>query len=282
MTLSFFFLFPNYAFPDLFPIPPIDNDVAVVYSTTPVKQESFIMKKWGINVMNSYSIEQYKRTNGPEGEKVIMTREYTDRNFGTSILTLEFKPEGDRLRQTRLLREVIKFSGGKALYYELNFDDLGSTYPPEDTYALEVRTFLFRGLDMTKKSKFHYNWWASEMAIIPRYIKTKKTKEITITAGTFNCYQIELFIDIGGFVNRGDYLNKIINPFLPDFIMYFDVNPPHYFVHYKGSVGPPGSPEVNMDLVKIVQGEQAIEEIRRKVRSPDSYTDDGKLPDIFE
>ncbi len=280
LTLSLFILSPTRAFPELFPFPPIEDHVAFVYSTTPVKQESIIMKKWGVNVLNSYSIEQYKRVIGPDGEKIIMTRELTDRNFGTSTLVLEFKPKGDRLRQTRLVREITKFSGEKALTYELNFDNLSKAYP-EDTYALEVRTFLFRGLDMTRKSKFRYNWWTSEKAVVPWYIKPKSIRKIAVPAGTFNCYEIEMYIDIAGFVNRGGYLNKIVNPFMPDFSMYFDVTPPHHFVHYKGPIGPPGSPEVNLDLIKVVRGEKAIEEVRRRIRSAASYTDDEKLPDIF-
>ena len=272
--------FPARVFPDLFPIPPIDNDVAIVYSTTPVEKEIFKAKKWGLNVMNSYSLEQYRRTRGPEDEKVIMTRKFTDRNFGTSVQTMEFKVQGDRLKQTRLVREIIRLSGESVLSYDLDFKRLGNAYP-EDTYAPEMGGFLYRGLDMSRKSKFFYYWMPSERAVVPRYIKIKRPRKITVPAGTFKCYPIEMFVDVAAFIHRGGYLNRIVNPFMPDFVMYFDVDPPHYFVHYQGPLGGPGSPEVNLDLVKIVKGEQAIEETRRKLRSPSSYTDDGKLPDIF-
>ena len=113
------------------------------------------------------------------------------------------------------------------------------------------------------------------------YLKVKRPKKITTPAGTFKCYRIELYGNIADLLNRGDYLNTILQPFLPDMVLYYDVNPPHYFIHYRGSMGPPGSAEGNMDLVRILKGEEAIEKVRRRLHSPDSYTEDRKLPDIF-
>jgi len=89
---------------------------------------------------------------------------------------------------------------------------------------------------MKPRTKFKYYWWASERSVIPMYTKVKNPKKITVPAGTFTCYPIEMYIDVADFVNKGEFVNKIINPFLPDLSLYFDVNPPHYFVHYTGPI----------------------------------------------
>ena len=67
-----------------------------------------------------------------------------------------------------------------------------------------------------------------------------------------------------------------------DTIIYFDVNPPHHFVNYKGTLGPPGSTEVSLELLKVVKGREKIEEVKRRMMLPESYSEDGKLLDIFE
>ena len=280
--VSCLLFFPTYAFSELFPIPHIDNDVLFVYLQTPVKHESFINKKWGLDYLYAYSTEQHKRVQGPDGEKVISIGESIDRNVGSYVVTLEFKVKDGRLQQTRALREIIKFSGEKVIYHDVDFEGLGETIP-EDSYTAEVMTFLFKGLTMTPKSKFSYHWWASDRSVFRMRLKVKKPKEITTSTGTYRFCPIELSPpNIAEFLNKGDYLNTIINPFLPDTIMYFDANPPHHFIYYKGSFGPPGSPEVNLELVKVVKGEQEIEKIRQRMRSPDIYTDEFTLPNILD
>ncbi len=274
-------LFPAYALPDLFPTPHIDNDIALVYQNTPAKEGKFRSENWGLDIMNSYFIDQYKRTSGPDGDKVTMTSEGFYRNVGSYSVTLEFKEKDNRLQQTRFTREVTDFSGETALSYKISFEGFRDIFP-EDTYASEILAFLFRGLDMTPKSKFTFHWWSTESSAIRMYTKVKKPREITVPAGTFTCYPVEVYVDIAGFLDRGGYINKLVNPFMPDSILYFDVNHPHYFIYYEGPHGPPGSVESHIDLVKIVKGEQAIEEIRQKIKSPETYAGDGKLPNIFE
>ena len=272
---------PTDVLPDLFPTPHIDNELAFVYSHTPVKEEEFRKKDAGLGLMNAYSIIQQKRISGPDGDKVVMTLDAYAKKVGAVIMTLEFKEKDDRLQQTRFTREIIDPSGKTALFFEIDFENFRDIFP-EDVYALEVIMFLYRGLDMTPKSKFTYHWWTTESSAFRMHTKVKKPEKITVPAGTFTCYPIELYVDFAEFLDRGQYINTLINPFVPDHIMYYDVNPPHYYVHYQGPMGPPGSLESKVDLVKIVKGEQEIEKIRNRIKSPDYYTDDGKLPNIFE
>ncbi len=274
-------LFPSPGLPDLFPTPHIDNDLAFVYLHTPVKEDEFRKSGSGLDLMNSYSIIYQRRTSGPDGDKVVMTLEGFAKKIGTMVMTLEFKEKDDCLQQTKFTREIISISGEPTLFYEIDFDNFRDIFP-EDVYALEVIMFLFKGLDMTPKSRFTYHWWATESSAFRMYTKIKKPEKLTVPAGTFTCYPIELYVDFAEFLNRGKYINTLVRPFIPDHILYYDVNPPHHYVHYEGPLGPPGSLECNIDLVKIVKGEKEIERIRNKIKSPASYTDDGNLPKIFE
>jgi len=273
--------FPTLAFAELFPVPPIDEEVAFVFLVTPVKKEKFINKKWGLKFINTYSIEHHKRITTPEGDKILMIMEGVERDCGPYKVVLEFIEKDGKIQQTRFLKELYDFSGNNVLTYDVDFKNMDHVFPP-DRYTSEINTLLLRGIDISPKSKFHYYWWASERSVIPMYTKVKKPREITVKAGTFKCYPIDIFMNVADFVNKGDFLNSVINPFLPDITMYFDVNPPHYFVYYKGPIGPPGSPEANLELVKIVKGKEEIEKVRKKVTSPDLYGPELESPVLFE
>ncbi len=270
IILTSLLLIPNNAVSDLFPVPHIDEDTAFIYLTTPVKKEKFINKKWGLDFVNSYSIEEHKKGSDLDGEKITTTYETMDKDVGRYKITLEFKITNGRLKQTKFIKEVITFSGKKAFSYKINLDKAGNMFP-FDTYAYEINTFLYRGLEMRPKTKYAYYWWATERTAIPLYIKVKRPKKITVPAGTFKCYPLEMYMDVSGYFNKGNYINALINPLLPDMILYFNVEPPHHFIHYKGPIGTPGSMEINLDLVKIVKGRDEIASAKEKLYH------DGKL-----
>ncbi len=102
------------------------------------------------------------------------------------------------------------------------------------------------------------------------YAVVKPPENITTAFGNFTCYPVEVRTNIAKFANLGSLLSSLVRPFIPASAFYFDVNPPHYFIHYDGPLGPPGTPEGNLDLVKVVRGEEKIEEIRRLLSSPET------------
>ncbi len=270
LIITFSIHFPKDAFSDLFPIPPIESDTAFIYQVTPVDMKQYKKRKWGFNYINGYTIEQHKLIRSPEGDKITMIIESIDKNVGSYIVTLDFMVEDGHLRQTRFLTEIITFSGETISRHEINFNKLRDLFPP-DIYSAEIITFLFKGMNKTPKSTFSYYWLATEKAAIPMYTKMKKLKKITVPAGTFTCFPVEMNVNVADVLKKGKYINKIINPFLPKVVLYFDINPPHHFIHYRGPFGPSSSIEGNMDLIKIVKGKQAIKEARQQLRSPDFY-----------
>ncbi len=276
ILLSIIF-FPTSAVSELFPISIIENDVAYIYHITTLKEEKYKNKKWGLFLKHYYAIEQHQRFEEPDGERITITTEGIDKDFGKQVRIIEFKVKNSRLRQTYFQKEIIKFSGKKVNSYVVDLEELSAQYP-EDTYTTEAIYFLLRGLELNHKTKFRFHWWGSETSIIPMYAKiNKKQKKISVPAGTFTCFSAKLFVDVSDFLDRGEYINTLISPFMPDNLLYFDVNPPHYFINYMGPLGPPSSPEKNFELFKVVKGKEEIENARSKLMSPKSYNNDGKL-----
>ncbi len=265
---ALFLSLPPLAFSGLFPAPLINNDQAFIYLTSPVKQEKYINKKWGLPFLNDYSLHRYQRTKDSEGEKVIMIGENIDPETGIFITTLEFKAIGDSLQQTKFCKKLINWSEETVFSYEADFESMAHRFPA-DSYAFEIFPLLLKTLINNAASKFSFHFWASERTVIPMYVKAKiKTiKEVTVPAGTFNCYPIEVYPNVADFLNLGEYFNTIVHPFVPTFIFYFEVEPPHRFIHFKGPAGPPGSSEINLDLVRTVKGEKAIKDIRARLMS---------------
>ncbi len=271
---------PFQAAGDLFPMPPIDDEVAFVYRQIPVEKDKFISENWGFKFSNTYSMTYYKWQTTQTPKKVVMVMEGVDREVGPYIVTMDFIEQQGRLKQTRFTRKVLKYSGEAVLTYEIDFEKFRHIFPP-DSYASEIIGFLFRGLDKRSKSKFTYYWWASEKSAFLMNTVVKRPKRVTVPAGKFTCYPIELYANIADFMDKGEYLNKIVNPFMPDQVLYFDVNYPHYFINYEGPMGPPGSMEIKIDLVKIIKGRKKIEKMRQQLWSPALYANTDGLPQIF-
>ena len=152
------FICPKLSEADLFPTPPVAKDVAIVTHSTTVEEEKYKNKKWGFNLKHYYSIEQHKRITGPEGVRVIITEESIDKDFGVFTLTMEFKEVNGRLRQTKYLKEITRFSGIKVYSYELNFEEMEGRYPV-DTYTSEIVSFLLKGIRTLPKERFRFHWW---------------------------------------------------------------------------------------------------------------------------
>jgi len=278
MALSL--LFPVCGYSELFPLPPIEEETAFIYRSSPVKKGKYSQAIWGFNLSSGYTIEQHKIERNPEGQKITMIQESIDKKIGSNIVTLEFSVESGRLKQTRFLREVITFAGDRVFHYEIDLKKLGKVFPP-DSYSVEIMTFLFKGMYQIPKQTLSYHWLISEKSAVPIYVKMKKPKKINVPAGTYTCFPVEMYIDVADFMSRGKLLNRIINPFLPEVVLYFDINPPHHFVHYKGPLGPPGSAEGRMDLLKVVRGKEAIKEACSKLKSPDFYADRNDFSTIL-
>jgi hypothetical protein len=58
-----------------------------------------------------------------------------------------------------------------------------------------------------------------------------------------------MYPDLNDWVSLGSVLNRLAKPLLPRYEMWFEASAPHRVVRYEGAFGPPGAPEVVLELL---------------------------------
>ena len=178
----------------------------------------------------------------------------------TSELTLHMPVRGGRFdekctfalapsfRPTRFER-VLTGDGGQPIREERV--DFASTVPklPEATYPETLLPFLLRGqpLDGARRSLYA---WICDRFVARVYYEAKGEHEVRVPAGRFDAHEIVMYPDLNDWVKLGSVLTRLAKPFLPKYHMWFVERPgePHRLVRFEGPYGPPGAPEIVLEL----------------------------------
>jgi hypothetical protein len=121
------------------------------------------------------------------------------------------------------------FFGGKML--KINKEYIG-----QEGLGILMRSFIASGL---KKYSFHL--LTNEPAKYKMDLKLLCIENITVPAGTFECYKIQMSPDLG--------LLKIATVFIPPTYFWYTTNSPHFFIRYEGLESGLGTPYVVMELL---------------------------------
>jgi hypothetical protein len=79
-----------------------------------------------------------------------------------------------------------------------------------------------------------------------------KTETVTVPAGTFPCYMIQLTPDYEAIMGNWSWGAKIFKPLVPDYIFWIEQAEPHRLIRFTGRFGPNGSaPLQAWELTKI-------------------------------
>lgn len=141
----------------------------------------------------------------------------------------------------RLLRVL-----GDARKKDIDFPKSPFPLPPT-TYPEILIPFLMRGQPMDGKRRALHAW-TSDRFVARVYYESRGTKEIEVAAGSFPATQVWMYPDLNDWVKLGSVLTKMAKPFLPRYGMWFDAEHPRRLLRFEGSYGPPGAPEIVIEL----------------------------------
>jgi hypothetical protein len=132
------------------------------------------------------------------------------------------------------------------------FPLLSAPFPP-DTYPLEapmgyVVTRL--GLGTQQRASFH-TMLSDTLAQIDLWIDGRET--VRLTAGEFDCYRVRMRANAQSlFPKLPAFLKPILSFFIPTYTVWLTVEEPQMLVQFRGQMGPPGSPEMLVRLLKVL------------------------------
>ncbi|MGE0713245.1 MAG: hypothetical protein AB7N76_37000 [Planctomycetota bacterium] len=162
------------------------------------------------------------------------------------VLTLT--PQGEGLRAARLVRSVYTHAELRVRHEEIDFSD--ATIPlPESSYPEVALPFLLSWQPHDGKTRDLYAWINDRFVARVEY-QSKGKDPVQLDGRRRDAVYVVMYPDFNDWVRLGKVLNKLAYPFLPKYHMWFDPQPPHAVLRFEGPYGPPGAPEVVMELVE--------------------------------
>jgi len=159
---------------------------------------------------------------------------------------LRLAPTPDGLTTSRFLRSVYFADGRRVRNEEVDFA-AGALPLPAATYPEVAVPFLVPWDPHDGKERAVFAWVCDRFVARIRY-KSLSRKQVTVPAGTLDCMEFMMYPDLNDWVHLGRVITRMIRPFLPKYRIWAAPEPPFHIIRFEGSYGPPGAPEIVMEL----------------------------------
>src|SRR5262249_32181282 len=127
-----------------------------------------------------------------------------------------------------------------------------SSYPPEAPLAY-VLTKLGLG---RRRERASMNLVLMGISVVELQVWTDGQEQVTVPAGTFNAYIERMRVTADSlFPNLPGFVLQFASFFIPTQTFWLTQDEPQRLVRFRGQMGPPGSPELLIELTQI--GERA-------------------------
>lgn len=160
-------------------------------------------------------------------------------------LRLAQSPAG--LATTSFTRSVFTDGNRRVRFEEVEFGD-GSLPLPAETYPEVAVPFLVPWDPHDGKERAVFAWVCDRFVARIRY-KALGRKKVSVAGRTVECIEFMMYPDINDWVHLGKVITRMIRPFLPKYRIWCAPEPPHHVIKFEGSYGPPGAPEIILELV---------------------------------
>lgn len=245
------FCFPGRGLAQFFPAPDLKGEEVSSYVFKPKETTRFYHTIWGVNIFNKTAVRISNRIEEtPQGKKLEMTMQGRDeKTGGETIIHNSFLVVREGLKQIAYDKKSVDLKSGEVFYQdEIRFDKQSGIYPP-NSYTAETFFLCMRGLDFKSKQRLKFYWVNSDWQVLPFYTKIKPPEEITVSAGKFLCRRVEIWPDMTSFTRFGNFMFKLVSPFIPATCFYIAEEPPHQLIAFEGPAVP-GAQETFGELVK--------------------------------
>lgn len=118
---------------------------------------------------------------------------------------------------------------------------------PGCTYVEVGLPFLLGAQPFDGKVRSLYAWICDRF-VAKVYYESKGVESLKTAAGTIEAREVLMYPDLNDWVKMPSILNKLAKPFLPKYHMWYEAKAPHRLVRFEGPYGPPGAPEILLEL----------------------------------
>ena len=154
---------------------------------------------------------------------------------------------GDGLIMRAMSREMFD-EGGQAVRREhvpdFRHESLGL---PLATYPEVALPFLLAWMPLDGQRRSVYAW-INDRFIAKVYVEVDGRHTISIRGTSYETIEVIMYPDLNDWIPMGAVVTRLIKPFVPKYRMWYARQAPHRLVRFEGPYGPPGAPEVVLEL----------------------------------
>ncbi|MGO9834492.1 MAG: hypothetical protein ACLP1X_09770 [Polyangiaceae bacterium] len=230
------------------PLPPSDFAGAFEYSLRPREKRSF-----------NTVLDAHKILAG-SANPVSKVRYIEDK--GDILLSMEHPMADGRMREEirlvpngqgglvagSLVREVFDAEGRTVRGEQVpdfRHDKLGL---PPATYPEVALPFLLGWMPHDSERRSVYAW-INDRFIAKVYVEVHGRTSLTAGGRSRDVVELMMYPDLNDWVPLGAVLTRLAKPFLPKYHMWYERKAPHRLVRFEGPYGPPGAPELVLELL---------------------------------
>lgn len=192
-----------------------------------------------------------------DGRAEVRTRTHDQKVAGETSLELHVRQELGALDLTDRFTGVSHGTGVRAGKLERRIGegrredvDFGvGPFPwPQATYPEVLLPFLMRGMPHGDGKRRAAYSWTSDRFVARVYYEVRETVVLEVPAGKIPSHHVWMYPDLNDWVALGSVLTRLAKPLLPRYSIWFEVAAPHRVTRFEGAYGPPGAPEVLLEL----------------------------------
>src|SRR5262245_3469590 len=190
-----------------------------------------------------------------EAETTVITRTRAPRD-GEEVLELTMRTKLPRIAledrfcarwDHGMIASKLDHRVGDSRRNEVDFT--ASPYPfPPATYPEVLLPFLMRGQPREQGALRAAYAWIADRFVVRVYYEWRKRATVEVPAGAIEADLIWMYPDLNDWIALGAIITKLAKPLLPRYEIWFEAAPPHRVVRFEGAYGPPGAPEIVIEL----------------------------------
>lgn len=155
---------------------------------------------------------------------------------------------GPDMRLRRLERRVVEKSDARSRHEIIEFGS-NTHVIPKCTYVDTSTPFVLSGQPFDGKRRSMY-LWICDRFVAKVYYESHGHHKADVPAGRIDTTEVLLYPDLNDWVKLPSIITKLSKPFLPKYHMWYEREAPHRLVRFEGPLGPPGAPEIVIELEK--------------------------------
>ena len=230
---------------DFLPSPPEGFLGTNHYVLTPRTKRAFHTVLDAANILDAAGNGRSAVTFAQTGDGFSLTLDHPIKT-GRITESLQCHVSEGHVRGGMFRRELFDQSGARGRLEEADHRSNTLGLPP-NLYPEVALPFMLGWLPTDKKAR-SFHAWINDRFVARVYVEQLKPQTLRVPAGDLQVLEVEMYPDINDWVNVGATVAKLMRPLVPKYRMAYETKAPFRLVRFEGPYGPPGAPEVVLEL----------------------------------